>query len=132
MGLPDLSGYSDHQLAALIVVAVIIQVGGLILLVLKTHSTGKDAKAANAQTVKTGNGFAGHVLESLDKIKACLDVTQHAVERLQGANDDVRTALEDMRGQAEFLRQRVVEVDERQQRHMEYHVNQHTQEPPGA
>jgi hypothetical protein len=131
MELPDLSGYSDHQLAALVVIAVSIQVGGLALLIAKMHGTGRDAKAANAQTVKTGNGFAGHVLETLDKIKASAEITQRAVETLQGAHDDVRTGVDEIRSQQEFLRQRVVLIDERQQRHMEQHFT-NTQEAPDA
>lgn len=69
MGLPDLAGYNDHQLAALIVIAVIVNMAGIALLILKIHSTGRDAKAANEQTVNTGNGFAKSVKDSLAEIK---------------------------------------------------------------
>lgn len=69
MGLPDLSGYSDHQLIAVVIVVWLTAMGGLIHLAIKQRSTGKDAKAANDQTVGTGNGFAKYVRDSLKEIK---------------------------------------------------------------
>lgn len=69
MGFPDLSGYSDHQLVAAIIIAWLTAMGGLIHLAIKQHATAKDAKAAKDQTVGTGNGFAKSVKDSLTEIK---------------------------------------------------------------
>lgn len=76
MGLPDLSGYSDHQLAALIIVVWLTTMGGIAALYLKTRRAGNNADAAarNAevavrQTTATGNGFAKSVKDSLQEIK---------------------------------------------------------------
>lgn len=72
MGLPDLSGYNDHQLLAVVLIAFLLTIGGLVHVVFKLHSTDKNAKAANEQTVNTGNGFAKSVKDSLADIKASI------------------------------------------------------------
>lgn len=72
MGLPDLSGYNDHQLVAWVIGAFFVTLCGLIHLVVKVHSTDRNAKAANEQTINTGNGFAQRVKDDLTEIKIAL------------------------------------------------------------
>lgn len=69
MSFPDLSGYNDHQLIAWVLGAFLLTLGGLLHVVIKLHSTDKNAKAANDQTVPTGNGFAQRVRDDLKDIK---------------------------------------------------------------
>jgi Tfp pilus assembly protein PilO len=76
VGLPDLSGWSTPQLATLIVVVFLIQSAGIVVVLVRfwgaradARAASEHAKAANEQTVNTGNGFAKSVKDSLAEIK---------------------------------------------------------------
>lgn len=69
MGIPDLAGYNDHQLIAAVAIFWLLAMGALVHLVIKQRALAKDAKAANEQTIATGNGFAKSVKDSLAEIK---------------------------------------------------------------
>lgn len=111
-GIPVVSGLNDHQLAVLVVLAVIFQVG----ILLKLHSTAKDAKAANDQTTATGNGFAKHVLEKLDLLRDSSEILRDSMKSVAGKQDEQRNQLD-------FVREYIQRVDRRLQDHMAHHIN---------
>jgi hypothetical protein len=103
--IPVLSDLNDHQL----MVMMVLNVAGMLYGLVKIHSADGNAKQAKDQTVATGNGFASHVLEKLDKLRDGQRVLQESVESIQVTQDDQRTQLRDTQAQLQRAEQRQVE-----------------------
>jgi uncharacterized membrane protein len=109
--LPILSGLNDHQLAALIILALIVQV----MTIFKLRTTERQTRTAVSQTVGTSNGFAKHVLEKLDELRASSGLLQHSLDFVQSTQDDQRQDIRDMQA-------RVQRIEERQAEHSAFHA----------
>lgn len=112
MNPPDLSGLSNIQIWAF----MLFNITSIIWTLLKLNSTQKNTQQTVDNTVPVGNGFTKHVLEKLDNLTASSEIIQRSVDGLQEKTDEQRSQLD-------FLNDRVIAIDKRQQDHMEYHMN---------